>query len=74
MTTTTPSNVPTEPNEKLLGIPCVEAVSLRDYFAAKAMQAMIPITHGGTSGEVKEKVAVQAYRMADEMMRIRDYS
>ena len=42
-------------------------MSLRDYFAAKAMQAM---THRGEANV--QMVAVQAYAMADAMLKARD--
>ena len=40
--------------------------TLRDYFAAKAMQAMLNDT------TIYENVAKYAYKMADEMMKARD--
>ena len=40
-------------------------MTLRDYFAAKAMQTML---HGTTS---RENVARYAYSMADEMLAVR---
>ena len=42
-------------------------MTLRDYFAAKAMQAM---THRGEANV--QMVAVQAYALADEMMKARE--
>jgi len=41
-------------------------MTLRDYFAAKAMQAM---THRGEANV--QMVAVQAYALADAMMKAR---
>ena len=41
-------------------------MTLRDYFAAKAMQAMLNDT------TIYENVAKYAYKMADEMMKARD--
>jgi len=49
------------------GSPWFEGLSLRDYFAAKAMQALISID-GGTL----EKDAEAAYKMADAMMKARE--
>ena len=42
-------------------------MTLRDYFAAKAMQAM---THRGEANV--QMVAVQAYALADAMMKARE--
>ena len=42
-------------------------LTMRDYFAAKAMQAM---THRGESNE--KFVAEQAYLMADAMLKARE--
>jgi hypothetical protein len=43
------------------------SMSLRDYFAAKAMQAM---THRGESNQ--QFVSEQAYLMADAMLKARE--
>lgn len=40
-------------------------MSLRDYFAAKAMQAIYP------DGSVHSSMAKEAYQMADEMLKAR---
>jgi len=47
-----------------------EGMSLRDYFAAKAMQALLPdaMEHNATEG----KLALAAYRMADTMLKARE--
>ena len=42
-------------------------MTLRDYFAAKAMQAML-----NNGGNVYSFMAVRAYEIADEMMKARD--
>jgi hypothetical protein len=42
-------------------------MTLRDYFAAKAMQAML---HQGSN--VYDLMAARAYEIADEMMKARD--
>ena len=44
-----------------------EGMTLRDYFAAKAMQALLSI-EGGTL----EKDAEVAYKMADAMLKARE--
>ena len=51
---------PINPSEQGRGM------TLRDYFAAKAMQAM---THRGEANV--QMVAVQAYALADAMMKAR---
>jgi hypothetical protein len=47
-----------------------EGMTLRDYFAAKAMQAYLPdaMNHNATEGEL----AWSAYKMADAMLKARD--
>jgi len=42
-------------------------MTLRDYFAAKAMQAML-----NNGSNVYSFMAVRAYEIADEMMKARD--
>jgi hypothetical protein len=49
------------------GSPWFEGLSLRDYFAARAMQALISID-GGTL----EKDAEAAYKIADAMLKARE--
>ena len=44
-----------------------EGMTLRDYFAAKAMQAM---THRGEANV--QMVSIQAYAMADAMLKARE--
>jgi len=53
-------------------------MSLRDYFAAKAMQGLIAHEHkanqlsGANLGDFDERVAFAAYRYADGMMERRE--
>lgn len=53
-------------------------MSLRDYFAAKAMQAAIQIRGVHSLGSVderlecKKRIAMKAYEQADAMMEVRD--
>lgn len=47
---------------------CNQGMTLRDYFAAKAMQAMI-VAH-----EPQGAIPGWAYEMADEMLRAREAS
>ena len=46
------------------------SMTLRDYFAAKAMQALIPM-HEGKGGNPLPKVTEAAYQYADAMMKAR---
>ncbi|MBF4179352.1 hypothetical protein [Lelliottia nimipressuralis] len=46
----------------------IEGMTLRDYFAAKAMQAMI------AAHEAQGAIPGWAYEMADEMLRAREAS
>ncbi len=46
-----------------------EGMTLRDYFAAKAMQGL---TSGGTGGWALELIAERAYEMADAMLKARE--
>jgi hypothetical protein len=53
-------------------------MSMRDYFAAKAMQGLIAHEHkahqlsGANLGDFDERVAFAAYRYADGMMERRE--
>lgn len=62
-------NQPVFPSQYLL--PENQGMSLRDYFAAKAMQSMYEemIIH---LNESEHNLANAAYRLADEMMRARN--
>ena len=51
------------------GWPNETGMTLRDYFAAKAMQGMLAENGGGAS--TNADLAVFAYRIADEMMKAR---
>jgi hypothetical protein len=45
-------------------------MTLRDYFAAKAMQGMQ--SNIGTNGWSQHKYAIQSYNIADEMLKQRE--
>ena len=58
---------------------CRDGMTLRDYFAAKAMQVLYQINWEmfmdesiDTSGEVLSYTASEAYEMADAMMKARE--
>ena len=46
-------------------------MTLRDYFAAKAMQAMASSPEHCSDGWAHSDIAVQAYELADAMLRAR---
>ena len=76
---------PVFPQERML--PCgshedCEGISLRDYFAAKAMTALVPLNHSeleefvmeppeGVAGYTVNLMASIAYEIADAMLRAR---
>ena len=60
-----PTGIITDGKGKIIG--GSNGMTLRDYFAAKAMQAM---THRGEANV--QMVAIQAYAMADAMMEARE--
>ena len=50
-----------------------QGMTLRDYFAAKAMQAFIDKNEWqSTVGEISSEVAFNAYAMAEAMMKARE--
>lgn len=49
-----------------------ENISLRDYFAAQAMQALRSDKHLGYKDDTQAFIAERAYAMADEMMKARE--
>jgi len=62
----------TQENEKFNGM------TLRDYFAAKAMQALIQfedqalLYESRNTKDFDDRVSYQAYRYADAMMKVRE--
>jgi hypothetical protein len=72
---TTHTNEPTEPNAKSMEGRLLETISLRDYFAAKAMQAVC--APSPTTGQYPQKNEFQwcaetAYALADAMLKARE--
>lgn len=47
-------------------------MTLRDYFAAKAMQGLLAQSQGTALGSPVEQAAEYAYAMADAMLRARE--
>jgi len=46
-------------------------MTLRDYFAAKAMQGMLAACTGWSDAD-QDRLASTSYRMADEMLKARE--
>jgi len=49
-----------------------QGMTLRDYFAAKAMQGLLAQSQGTALGSPVEKAAEYAYAMADAMLKARE--
>ena len=65
---------PTTRNDEVTGIWQTEdGMDLRDYFAAKAMQAFISCPQGKFSHQTTHQIAVEdSYVVADAMMKARE--
>ncbi|VVE33722.1 hypothetical protein [Pandoraea commovens] len=61
---------PAFPSHGTMGEVTHEGMTLRDYFAAKAMAAIIAQPEGGLDYE-EDTVAAAAFEMADAMLRAR---
>lgn len=53
------------------GVIVSDGMTLRDYFAAKAMQGMAASAEHCSDGWAHSDIAVQAYELADAMLRAR---
>ena len=53
------------------GMVISDGVTIRDYFAAKAMQGMAASKEHCTDGWAHSDIAIQAYNLADAMLRAR---
>lgn len=68
---TTHTNELTEPNAKSMEGRLLETISLRDYFAAKAMQGTLASM--GEGGEYEPSIGAKwAYKVADAMLCARE--
>ncbi len=67
---TRPDNPHAFPQPDASGRISEEGMSLRDYFAARAMQGMVVGTEYVGLGP--ERIAVDAYELADAMLKERD--
>lgn len=68
---TTHTNEPTGQKEKRKEIPSLGEISLRDYFAAKAMQGTVS-DDAIFANQFREDIAKDAYAMADAMLKARE--
>jgi len=75
---TTHYKEPTEQKEKQKDGLLLDAISLRDYFAAKAMQGWVassPVISGepmNGSAEMAEQIAGASFILADAMLKARE--
>ena len=63
-------NIPAFPIQDAYSMSTEQGMTLRDYFAAKAMQSLILAEH--SKNELNEIQAVMAYEVADAMMKARE--
>ena len=61
---------PAFPGPKAMWAELYQGMTLRDYFAAKAMEASLVATMNATKGDV-EKLAKNSYAVADWMLAVR---
>ena len=71
MSNTTPTSAPTGQNANQRVAPLLAAIDLRDYFAAKAMQAYFTDPNVGFGSDVIEAGSQASYRIADAMLKAR---
>jgi len=62
--------VPLNPGQSWQGMSPCDGMTLRDYFAAKAMQGIC--ASGPASEWTNERLAAEAYDLADAMLKARD--
>ena len=62
---------PAFPHRAYSGLP-EPGMTLRDYFAAKAMQGLLAQSQGTALGSLVETAADYAYAMADAMLKARE--
>lgn len=63
--------IPLNPGQTYTAHATCDGMTLRDYFAAKAMQGMAASKEHCTDGWAHSDIAVQAYNIADAMLRAR---
>lgn len=72
MSNTTPTSAPTGQNANQRVAPLLAAIDLRDYFAAKAMQVDYHLAKNFTDPDWRYVIALEAYKMADAMLKARE--
>ena len=70
MSNTTPTSAPTGQNANQRVAPLLAAIDLRDYFAAKAMAALL-VNISDSDSNFRE-IAADAYDMANYMLAARE--
>ena len=66
-------NIPAFPSKALGGLGYTTGMTLRDYFAAKAIQGFIAYaSHKGIYTPPDDELASSAYQLADAMMKARE--
>ena len=63
--------IPLQPEQVWQGMNQCDGMTLRDYFAAKAMQAYFTDPNVGFGSDVIEAGSQAAYRIADAMLKAR---
>jgi hypothetical protein len=51
--------------------PKFDGMTLRDYFAAKALQGMLANPVEGNDGMISKRLALWSYEIADAMLKVR---
>ena len=69
---TTPTSAPTGQNANQRVAPLLAAIDLRDYFAAKAMEVDYTLAKNFTDPDWRYGIALDAYKMADAMLKARE--
>lgn len=64
-------DIPAFPVQDAYSMSTDRGMTLRDYFAAKAMQGMLSACTGWSESD-QERLAKCSYKMADEMMKARN--
>ncbi len=65
--------VPLNPGQPWQGMAPCDGMTLRDYFAAKALQAVqMPQSHMHDHESVYDRIASHCWKMADAMLKARE--
>ncbi len=63
--------IPLQPGQGWQGMAPCDGMTLRDYFAAKAMQVDYTLAKKYTDPDWRYGIALDAYKMADAMLKAR---